>query len=1823
MKGKLKLYYFIIGILVALFVSTCACFCVIATGHVNTKRLIIYSGTAEKAYDGTPLTSDMYGIKNGKLKSGHTLVATPYGEQTEVGIGLNHFHYMIVDENGESVEDEYRVICAPGVLLVHEPGWIDLEKLESVKDYIDEFGEFDVDASGLDFEEDMFENLMTEGMLPNINGDDSKLSLEKLLGALGMLMTDGKLPPELDGSGASEETEGESSGAGVGGFSNDINNVSNGLGDEPEKEVLKVYSDKEYTYYFRYESFGDYNGTGWENPVANTDSVVSPLYYAALALNTENKNKETVKIEILDGSGMYFLPYYSLTGITNEQSDVKFNYKSNSYTASVITDFDYLSGQQVPAINENIVKYEKKYRDFVHSKYLKIDADIKNELVSLTNFNASGLTLINDIKNYVQNSATYNINFEPFPENVDIVTYFLKQSKEGICQHFAAAGTMLYRAYGIPARYTCGYMVNAKAETWTTITAKYGHAWVEIYVDGFGWVPVEVTGSGYEDVRKNMLTISTVSRDKVYDGQEFSQEDALAWEVLSGYLYEGHEIVAAYEQKPQLPIKVGTTENSGFDYKIVDRDGNDVTNQYIISAVSYGTLTIDKRPITIIAGTGQVEYTGEPVALPIYDSQIGLLDSDKIIVDSSTTATDIGSYVNNIQVKIENELEEDVTEQYEITITPGEMEVIKIKLYVDTHSYSHVYNGGNAICKDYFIMNDYKLLSGHTHAFKEDSYVNFIKEVGETASNEFKIWISDGQTDVTDTYYDVQYSYGQLSVLPIYLELTTESGEKIYDGNEFSVSGYNIYGTLFGNDQLKEKSYAKVTDVGTYENVLVYDIIEIVGGQEVSVLNRYDVNECWGELKIFASEITITTATDFKTYDGTALSNDTFTYSGTLFGEHEIRLKSTAVSILEPGEIENRNEYGVFVIGTDEEIVGPYKITYDYGTLTVNRIEISVKNSGAEKIYDGTALSCTGKTYTGNLLDGHVLQLVGEPISILYASSVYNDNRYTVVLENEQNGQPAGTDVSYLYDISYVTDETTMLVINPIVLKIKTGSASKYYDGTPLYCHDYELIEGELLAGHEIILQHGVHLDVCDVRENKNEYTVLGKVQSEDGVIEVDHTSTEYRIYTIQYVYGTLTINKIRIIYSTPSAEKVYDGEPLYDTNVTVIIKSEDGKLLPGHELKVEEGYAQIIEEGWLHNDITLGIYDTETGAPLFEYERIYVIELEDTGILTILPEDSSEGGSGEGEGGSGEGGSGSGEGEGGSGEGGSGSGEGGSGSGEGEGGSGEGEGGSGEGEGGSGEGGSGSGEGGSGSGEGGSGSGEGGSGSGEGGSGSGEGGSGSGEGGSGSGEGGSGSGEGGSGSGQSGESTNLATNTDQIRENFNKTVFVLYTSRNGKLYLRELSYGDYTGNGFGSPVVYDSEFSPLFYVGSYLNQIGVAGQTVNIIMSAGNKYNLLPYYSVGGTPTGDIKVNHGDVDYTLTAYLYDYLSGGKIVLTDQLASMELDYRSFVYSNYLNIDTQLKNRLISEFSNPLGFTGKDLIQYLAQSIQASAMYSLDFKYENGADIIDQFLTNREGICQHYAATATMLYRAYGIPARFVTGFVVDAKANVRTEVKGSNAHAWVEIYVDGVGWVPVEVTGTTSEENKDTMPKIELMIFSASASKTYDGTPLRNYNYTCLDDSLLLEGHKIVVTSGTQITDVSVSDNVIKIKIIDINNDNKDVTDMYDVKMSYGQLKIIARGIVVQTDSITKEYDGQVLAGSMEHVHTVLKEDRSVVGLVDGHFIEGQLIGKITEPGNSENAINNVKIFYIGVNGEKIEVTKNYAFDFEFGMLSVTMGGFN
>lgn len=155
---------------------------------------------------------------------------------------------------------------------------------------------------------------------------------------------------------------------------------------------------------------------------------------------------------------------------------------------------------------------EKEYRRFVYSHYLDIPDSVEKGLSALGPITpVSSLSekrqRVEDIRRFLASNYRYTTNPGRTPEGKDFVTYFLTESKKGYCTSFASAAVMLLRASGIPARYAAGLTVGADEIKDAPISQDglhqysindhHAHAWAEVYVDGLGWRPVEMT-PGYD-----------------------------------------------------------------------------------------------------------------------------------------------------------------------------------------------------------------------------------------------------------------------------------------------------------------------------------------------------------------------------------------------------------------------------------------------------------------------------------------------------------------------------------------------------------------------------------------------------------------------------------------------------------------------------------------------------------------------------------------------------------------------------------------------------------------------------------------------------------------------------------------------------------------------------------------------------------------------------------------------------------------------------------------------------------------------------------------------------------------------------------------------------------------------------------------------------------------------------------------------------------------------------------------------------------------------------------------------------------------------------
>jgi hypothetical protein len=121
-----------------------------------------------------------------------------------------------------------------------------------------------------------------------------------------------------------------------------------------------------------------------------------------------------------------------------------------------------------------------------------------------------------------------------------------------------------------------------------------------------------------------------------------------------------------------------------------------------------------------------------------------------------------------------------------------------------------------------------------------------------------------------------------------------------------------------------------------------------------------------------------------------------------------------------------------------------------------------------------------------------------------------------------------------------------------------------------------------------------------------------------------------------------------------------------------------------------------------------------------------------------------------------------------------------------------------------------------------------------------------------------------------------------------------------------------------------------------------------------------------------------------------------------------------------NYVTQLVKRLTKKATTPYD-RALALDQYFTNS-KNGFIYSLTTKTgDSGSELVD-FLKNRAGFCQQYAAALAVMLRAAGVPSRVVLGYTHAVPNEGTFTVSTDDAHAWVEANFNGVGWIPFDPT---------------------------------------------------------------------------------------------------------------------------------------------------------------------------------------------------------
>ncbi|MCH1981951.1 transglutaminase family protein [Ruminococcus sp. OA3] len=306
-----------------------------------------------------------------------------------------------------------------------------------------------------------------------------------------------------------------------------------------DKTALKVVMDKPTSMYLKGYVGSVYTSEGWEEtdkPVfyenkellaglheKNFNALTQlPDIYRLEKPDTEDE-KVKIKIQNVNAGSKYIYVPYELESDPNEIGQSKvlgderimakglFGNRLYQYQTSfnMVRQYPQIATEYYNRKDENefsdYAQAESYYNAYVYQQYTEVSPDMMTLLQTHLKMEPAGegTHLAYEDANaavmgYLNKKITYSEEITEFTGG-DFLKNFLEVSAKGYSVHYATAATMMYRYFGIPARYVEGYLITPElvkdAESYDeiSVTGKEAHAWVEIYQDGIGWVPMEVT----------------------------------------------------------------------------------------------------------------------------------------------------------------------------------------------------------------------------------------------------------------------------------------------------------------------------------------------------------------------------------------------------------------------------------------------------------------------------------------------------------------------------------------------------------------------------------------------------------------------------------------------------------------------------------------------------------------------------------------------------------------------------------------------------------------------------------------------------------------------------------------------------------------------------------------------------------------------------------------------------------------------------------------------------------------------------------------------------------------------------------------------------------------------------------------------------------------------------------------------------------------------------------------------------------------------------------------------------------------------------------
>ena len=620
-------------------------------------------------------------------------------------------------------------------------------------------------------------------------------------------------------------------------------------------------------------------------------------------------------------------------------------------------------------------------------------------------------------------------------------------------------------------------------------------------------------------IEKRKVTMTSDSGSKAYDGEALTKKHVTESE--DGFVKgEG----AAYDVTGSQ-LYVGESDNE-FTYEL--NKGTKADNYDITVVKGKLTVTASKEEVvvTITENSGTYKYDGTEKSVTGYkvtsiSNKLYSKDDFEFSGNDKVSGTDAGSYDMNLKASDFKNTNKNF-DNVKFVIVDGTLTIEKRKVTMTSEDAGKTYDGTALTNKtvnesgDGFAEGEgatYDVTGTQTNAGSSDNTFTYKLNKGTKADN-----------------YIIETKEGKLTVTPVTAEVTVNikehSGKKLYNGSEQSVSGYDV--TNISNALYKVKDFefsgndtVSGTNAGNYDMNITPADFKNISKNFTNV--KFVIED--GKLVIEKRNVTLTSASDKKVYDGKALTNDTVQVSGDGFVLGEGATYSVTGSQLDAGESDNAFTYKLF----DNTSADNYIIKTEKGKLKVtpitDEVVVTVKGNSKDATYDGDEKTAEGYKVTD------------------ISNSLYTDNDFTFTGDASVKATDAGqywmdvkssdfTNISKNFTNVRFVFENGVLTIGKRNVILTSASDSKAYDGKPL-TNDEVTVDGDGFAKGE-----GAAYDVTGSQLN---------VGTSDNTFTYElNANTKADNYNIELVEGKLTVtadeNEVVVTITENRGTEKYNG---------------------------------------------------------------------------------------------------------------------------------------------------------------------------------------------------------------------------------------------------------------------------------------------------------------------------------------------------------------------------------------------------------------------------------------------------------------------------------------------------------------------------------------------------------------------------------------------------------------------------------------------------------------------------------------------------------